>query len=110
MKFKLKLLYRYGVALTLEELADASLYIGNLAVDDWPQDSTVGECIHQARLLDMTTLNTPRDLIPPLYDPQIVKIKNNHMMLLGYQIHVGTETGAIRHYAQSWLLRAITEE
>jgi hypothetical protein len=32
------------------------------------------------------------------------------MMLHGYQIHVSAEKGAIRHYAQSWLLRAVTDE
>jgi hypothetical protein len=58
----------------------------------------------------MTIPGTPRDLIPPLFEPQIVKMTDNQITLHGYQIHVDTETGAIRHYAQSWVLRAITDE
>jgi hypothetical protein len=61
-------------------------------------------------LLDMTIPGTPRDLIPPLLEPQIVKMTDNQMTLHGYQIHVDAETGAIRHYAQSWVLRAVMDE
>jgi hypothetical protein len=32
------------------------------------------------------------------------------MTLHGCQIHVDDETEAIRHYAQSWVLRAVTDE
>jgi hypothetical protein len=110
MKFKLKALNRYGVVLTPEELAGAPLYVGNLVVEDWPKGGTVERFIRQARLLDMTIPTTPRDIIPPLYDPQIVSMKDNQMMLHGYQIHVSAKTEAIRHYAQSWLLRAVTDE
>ena len=110
MKFKLKALNRYGVVLTPEELADAPLYVGDLVVDDWPQSGMVGHFIRQARLLDMTSLTTPRDIIPPLCDPQIVKMKDNQMMLHGYQPNVSAEKGAIRHYGQSWLLCAVTDE
>jgi hypothetical protein len=59
-----------------------------------------GADIRQARLLDTTIPSTPRDLIPPVFEPQIVKMTDNQMTLHGYQIHVDAETGAIRHYAQ----------
>lgn len=79
-------------------------------VEDWPQGGTHGRYIRQARLLDMTIPTMPRDLIPPLFEPQIVKMTDNQMTLHGYQIHVDAETGSIRHYAQSWVLRAVTDE
>ena len=110
MKFKLKALHHNGIVLTSEELADAPRYVGNLVVEDWPQGGTFGRFIRQARLLDMTIPATPRDIIPPLFEPQIVKMTDNQMTLHGYQIHVDAETGAIRHYAQSWVLRAVTDE
>jgi hypothetical protein len=110
MKFKLKALHHNGVVLTPEELASAPLYVGNLVVEDWPKGGIVERFIRQARLLDMSIPTMPRDIIPPLCDPQIVSMKDNQMMLHGYQIHVGAKTGAIRHYAQSWLLRAVTDE
>jgi hypothetical protein len=110
MKFKLKALHHNGIVLTSEELADAPRYVGNLVVEDWPQGGAYGRHIRQARLLDMTIPSTLRDIIPPLFEPQIVKMTENQMTLHGYQIHVDAEIGAIRHYAQSWVLRAVTDE
>jgi hypothetical protein len=110
MKFKLKALHHNGIVLTSEELADAPRYVGNLIVEEWPQVGASGRYLRQVRLLDMTIPGTPRDLIPPLFEPQIVKMTENQMTLHGYQINVDAETGAIRHYAQSWVLRAITDD
>ena len=110
MKFKLKALHQNGIVLTSEELMDAPRHVGNLVVEDWPQDGKIGRFIRQARLLDMTIPSTPRDIILPLFEPQIVKMTDNQMTLHGYQIDIDVETGAIRHYAQSWVLRAVTDE
>jgi hypothetical protein len=110
MKFKLKALYHNGIVLTSEELADAPRYVGNLVVEDWPQGGTCGRYIRQAILLDMTIPSTPRDFIPLLFEPRILKLTDKQMTLHGYQIHIDAETGAIRHYAQSWVLRAVTNE
>jgi hypothetical protein len=49
----------------------------------------------------MTIPSTPRDIISPLFEPQIVKMTDSQMTLQGYQIHIDAETGAIRHYAYS---------
>jgi hypothetical protein len=108
MKFKLKALHHNGIVLMSEELADAPRYVGNLVVEDWPQGGTYGRYIRQARLLDMTIPSTPRDLIPPPFDPQIAKMTDNQMTLHGYQIRLDAETGTIRHYARSWVLRTVT--
>ena len=64
-----------------------------------------GRHIRQARLLDMTVPRASRDIIPPLFDPQLVRMMDSLMTLHGYQIHVDAETGAIRHCAQVWVLR-----
>jgi hypothetical protein len=57
----------------------------------------------------MTSPTTLRDIIPPLFEPQIVTLTDNQMTLHGYQIHVDPETGAVLHYAQYWVLRQAGE-
>lgn len=105
MIFRLKCLHRNGKVLTPEEVADAPRYTGNLRVEDWQQGGSFGRHIRQARLLDMTILTTSRDILPPLFDPQLVKMTNGQMTLHGYQIHA--ETGTAVHYAQCWALRQV---
>lgn len=55
--------------------------------------------IRQARLLDMSVPQAPRDLLAPLFDPQLVRMTNTQMTLHGYQIRA--EDGTAVHYAQS---------
>jgi hypothetical protein len=110
MKFKLKALHRYGIVLTPEELAYAPRHVGNLVVEDWQQDDGFTHHARQARLLDMDFSEVLRDVIPPLFDPQLVRMLDNQMVLHGYQIHVDMQTGAVRHYAQVWVLRPVTDE
>jgi hypothetical protein len=68
--------------------------------------------IRQARLLDMAVSHVSHascDIIPPLFDLQLVKMTNTLMTSHGYQIHVNAETGVIRQYVPCWILRqAIT--
>jgi hypothetical protein len=110
MKFKLKALHRYGIVLTPEELAYSPRYVGNLVVEDWEQDGVFAGHARQARLLDMDVSQLPRDVIPPLFDPQLVRMLDSQIVLHGYQIHVDAQTGAARHYAQVWTLRPTTDE
>jgi hypothetical protein len=51
----------------------------------------------------MTIPTTLRDLLAPLFDPQLVRMTNTQMALHGYQIHA--EGGTAVHYAQCWVLR-----
>jgi hypothetical protein len=109
MRFTLKALYHNGVVLAPEQLADAPRHTGNLVIADWPQGGTFARHIRQARLLDETVPQAPRDVIPPLFDPQLVRMTDSQMTLHGYQIHVDAETGAVTHYAQVWVLRVATD-
>jgi hypothetical protein len=47
----------------------------------------------------------PRDLLTPLFDPQLVRMTNTQMTLHGYQIHAEAGNGV--HYAQGWVLRQV---
>jgi hypothetical protein len=55
----------------------------------------------------MTIPSTPRDIIPPLFDPQLVKMTDRQALLQGYQIHVDPETGAARQFLQCWIVRPV---
>jgi hypothetical protein len=57
----------------------------------------------------MTIPGSPRDIIPPLFEPQIVTMKDNQMTVHGYQIHVDAESGAVMHCAQVWALRLVMD-
>ncbi len=105
MQFTLKALHRNGVVLTPDQLVDAPRHTGNLVIGDWNQGGTFGRNVRQTRLLDATVPQTPRDIIPPLFDPQLVKMTDGQMTLHGYQIHADAATGAVLHFAQVWVLR-----
>jgi hypothetical protein len=105
MLYKLICLHRNGVPLTPEDLEQEPRYTGNLIIEDWQQGGTFGRNVRQARLLDMKIPTAPRDLLAPLFDPQLVRMTNTQMTLHGYQINA--EGGAAVHYAQSWVLRQV---
>jgi hypothetical protein len=110
MKLKLEALYLNSTVLLPEALTDAPCCVGNLVIEDWPQGGMFGRFIRKARFLEMTSPTTLRDIIPPLFEPQIVTMRENQMTVHGYQIHVDAETGAIRHHVRSWVLGAVTDE
>jgi hypothetical protein len=83
-----------GKALTPKELVEASHYIANLIVEDWPRGGVFARHIHQARLLDMNIPQAPRDVIPSLFDRQLVRMLEDRIILHGYQIQSEVETGA----------------
>jgi hypothetical protein len=103
MRYTLIQLHRNGVVLTKDELAEAPRHTGNLVVEDWPEGSSFGRHIRQARL-KRPPLEGDNDIIPPLFDPVLVKMDDTRMTLHGYQIHY--EAGVTVHYAQYWVLRA----
>jgi hypothetical protein len=99
MLFKLLCLHRNGVALSLPELAGSDNLTGNLVIQDVPASDALGRIIRKARLLDTMQI----DMLPPLFDPLLVKMTEKQMTLQGYQIHA--ENGVLVHYAQYWELR-----
>lgn len=91
MHFKLICLYKYGVPLDKDALAESAPHVGNLVIEDWLDGSTFKRPVHYAWLLTETHL-IPADIIPPLFDPVVIKITANQMTLQGYEI--GTRDGA----------------
>lgn len=102
MHFKLICLYKEGVLLDKDALAEAAPHVGNLVIEDWLDGSTFKRLVRYARLLT-DARSIPADIIPPLFEPTVIKMTANQMTLQGYQI--GTRDGGTIHYMQSWAVR-----
>ena len=102
MHFKLICLFKDGVPIDKDARAETPAHVGNLVVEDWLDGSTFKRPVRYARLLT-DAHSIPADIIPPLFEPVVIKMTANQMTLQGYQI--GTRDGAAVHYMQSWAVR-----
>lgn len=99
---KLRCLHRDGVVLSAHDLGEAPTFTGNLVVTDWAEGSTFKRAIRCARLLTIDH-SVKVDVLPPLFEPVLLKITNRQITLHGYQIH--TWQGKAVHYAQVRVLQ-----
>lgn len=82
----MKCLYHDSIELTREQLADEPHYDGNLVIPDCGSgDNVFKHNVRKARFLDPQSAHG-LELLPPLFDPVLVKIMSEHMLLRGYQI------------------------
>ncbi len=102
MHFKLICLYKDGVLLDKDALAESAPHIGNLVIEDWVDGSTFKRPVQHARLLT-DAHSIPTDIIPPLFEPTVIKMSAHQMTLQGHQI--GTRDGVPVHYIQAWAVR-----
>lgn len=102
MRFKLLCLYKDGTPIDKDALADTPAHVGNLVIEDWLEGGTFRRPVRQARLLTETHL-IPADIIPPLFEPVVIKMSAHQMTLQGHQI--GTRDGVPVHYIQAWAIR-----
>lgn len=102
MHFKLICLYKDGMLLDKDALAESAPHVGNLVIEDWLDGSTFKRPVRYARLLTETHL-IPADVLPPLFEPTVIKMTANQLTMQGYQI--GTRDGAAVHYMQTWAVR-----
>lgn len=103
MRYKMKCLYRDGIELTREQLAIEPSHDGDLVIEDWGSgDNVFKHNIRKARFLDPKSAHG-RELLPPLFDPIVVKMTSDHMLVRGYQIRYIEGCGV--HTAQCWLLK-----
>lgn len=63
MHFKLMCLYKDGVAIVKDALAEVLTHVGNMVIEDWLDGSTFKRPVRCARLLTETHL-IPADIIP----------------------------------------------
>lgn len=102
MQCRMICLYRDGMLIDKDKLAEEPAHTGNLVVEDWVDGSVLKRLVRQGRLLPETHL-IPSDIIPPLFEPDIIKITGSQITLQGHQI--GTRDGATVHYMQTWVVR-----
>lgn len=97
--------YQNGVALGMEELLTLPRYTGYLVLEDWTHRNSFSSFNGRARLLDLKAKGGPRDIVPALYNPHLVKMPDMHdpqMTLHGYERY-REENGLVAHI-QYWVL------
>ncbi len=58
-----------------------------------------------AELIDESSLQSRRTMLPPLFDPVLVRVAPASMLLMGCELQV--VDGVIHEHVQGWLLRAV---
>lgn len=69
------------------------------------EGSESGRAIRKASLMT-SDRSVATDMLPPLFEPVLVKMTANQMTLHGYQIH--SENGMVLHYAQAYRTKRYT--
>ena len=103
MRFHVVPVRRQGVPIERARLAREPPVTGELLVEEH-HDQALGRTARTAKLRDP---RRPRDgdLLPVLYDVQLLWIAPQGMMLIGFERIVAG--GAATDYAQSWWCRAL---
>lgn len=105
MKVLVKCMYRDGELLSAKDLEKTPRRAGTLVVEHWPSSHSPRG--RQARLLADDS-EPPYDVLPPLIEPELAALKGNRMVLLGYQLHVDADTGAVQELQQGWVVHLAT--
>jgi hypothetical protein len=104
MKFALIRLMKDGRQLSRDELETSERFTGNFVVEVWTEGNSFTRPIKRARLLSLT-FGPSYDLLPPLFEPDLLKVTDTRMTLRGFEINV--EEGQARQVAQEWLLKPV---
>ena len=93
-----------GIALSKAELMNAPRHQGQLLVEDWADSNAFTRPIRRARLILPMQGIGDIDVVAPLFEPALVKVRDKRMTLVGHEIHAEGEI--TRHVFQVWLVRA----
>lgn len=105
MKVLVKCMYHNGELASPIAMEKAPRRAGTLVVEHWPSSHSPRG--RQARLLADDS-EPPHDVLPPLIEPELAALKDNRMVLLGYQLHVDADTGAVQELQQGWVVHLAT--
>ena len=72
----IRCLYQEDAPIEKNKLAEAPSYTGNLVIEDWVEGSVFERPVRYAKLLTSDHL-IPADIIPPLFEPDIIKMTSN---------------------------------
>jgi hypothetical protein len=96
---------RLGRRLTAQEIRDAQPVIGELLVMDWLTGNASRRALRVARLLH-GELDRHSDLLHPLFDPALVRMTAECMVLAGIEVNSDATHAPVDH-AQGWLIRPV---
>ena|SRR5690606_6926817 len=104
MLFRLVRVRHRGRRLSRAEIEAATPLVGDLVIRDIPASGNSWKrALRCADLVDESSPQARRTLLPPLFDPVLVRVTANAMLLTGIELEV--VDGTIHEYAQGWLLR-----
>ena len=78
----------------------AEVTTGDLSIDEMTQ-SAFGRAVRVARLRHPTRPTAVPELLPSLFDPQMLQVEGNNMVLTGIEREL--IDGQMVDYAQTWL-------
>lgn len=91
-----------GIRLKQDELADAPRVNGELVMEDWPGNNTFRRPIRVARLYPVGRYTFAPELLPPLFDAQVLRITETQLFISGIENFVDNQQ--IREVAQTWMV------
>jgi len=94
---------RSGGRLAGSSISTAPGIKDELLISDWIEGNGFGRAVRMARLCSIEG-GTKADPLPPRFDPGLVRITADALILVGTEICVD-ETGNSVNYVRSWLAR-----
>lgn len=90
--------------MTWAEIEAAVPIVGDLVIRDVPAEgNSWRRNVRCAELVDESSPQARRTLLPPLFDPALVRATSSSMLLIGCELEV--VEGVVHEHVQGWLLR-----
>ena len=94
---------RNGRRLTASSICAEAGIKGELLISDWIEGNSFGRAVRMARLCSIEG-GKKADPLQPLFDPVLVRITADALILVGMEI-CADESGNPVDYVQSWLVK-----
>ena len=78
-------------------------HTGELSVTDWREGNAAGRALRVAQFREHCGGATLRDLVVPLFEPQILRMTRTGFVLRGFQYHANGDS--VQEWMQEWWLR-----
>lgn len=108
MKFIVKCLYENGVLLRPQQLMLQPTFVGNFTFEDL-NELRHGRLLRKARLRNTQETDDQCDIVPALFDAEIVSVDDNQIIVRGYSYRFDTAPTQGFRCRQCWSLRSYAE-